>query len=265
MLSFSFPVLQFFHMKKTIPLIAGNWKCNPKTESDALTLVTGVTKLHKKADAPYVAIAPTDLHILSVAKKLKNSPIMLASQTVSAYAEGAHTSQQSIGQLRDAGVSMVIIGHSERRAEGITDADVLAKLQATLTGKLIPIVCIGEQKRDSHGNFFKEVEKQISSFAKKLSPAQLKKIIVAYEPIWAIGTGKTATAEDVKEMQLFIEKVLTKLHDRKTAQSVRLLYGGSVKPHNAKELHNVGDMNGFLVGGASLKAADFIAITKAVI
>ena len=190
---------------------------------------------------------------------------MLASQTVSAYAEGAHTSQQSIGQLKDADVEMVIIGHSERRAEGVTDADVLAKLQATLVGKLTPIVCIGEQKRDRNGNFFKEVEKQIRSFAKELTPVQIKKVIVAYEPIWAIGTGKTATAEDVKEMQLFIEKVLTKLHDRKTAQSVRLLYGGSVKPGNAAHLHEIGDMNGFLVGGASLKVADFIAITKAVI
>ncbi len=147
----------------------------------------------------------------------------------------------------------------------MSDADVLAKLQAVLAAKLIPIVCVGEQKRDRNGNFFKEVEKQIRSFAKDLTPAQLKKVVIAYEPIWAIGTGKTATADDVKEMQLFIEKALTKLHDRKIAGSVRLLYGGSVKPHNASELHAIGGMNGFLVGGASLKAKDFDAIIKAVL
>ncbi len=105
---------------------------------------------------------------------------------------------------------------------------------------------------------------QIRSFAAEITPAQLKKVVIAYEPIWAIGTGKTATADDVKEMQLFIQSILTKVHDRKIAQSVRLLYGGSVKPHNAAELHAVGDMNGFLVGGASLKVADFMAIALVV-
>jgi len=252
-------------MKKNIPLIAGNWKCNPKTEAEAIKLIAGVTKLHKKADTPYVAIAPTALHSTAVAKKLANSPIMLTAQNVSPFTIGAHTGEQSVAQLKDGSVEVVIIGHSERRAAGETDAEVLAKLQATLAGKLIPIVCIGEQKRDKNGHFFKEVEKQIRSFAAELTPAQLKKVIIAYEPIWAIGTGKTATADDVKEMQLFIESTLTKVHDRKAAQSVRLLYGGSVKPHNASELHAVGGMNGFLVGGASLKVADFIAITKAVI
>lgn len=252
-------------MKKTIPLIVGNWKCNPKTEAEAISLAAGVSKLFKKADTPYVAVAPTALHSSAVAKKIAGSRVMLAAQNVSPYTIGAHTGEQSVAQLKDGGVEMVIIGHSERRAAGETDVEVLEKLQATLAAKLIPIVCIGEQKRDRNGNFFKEVEKQIRSFAGELTPAQLKKVVIAYEPIWAIGTGKTATADDVKEMQIFIESILTKVHDRKTAQSVRLLYGGSVKPHNAAELHTVGGMNGFLVGGASLKAADFIAITQAVI
>ena len=153
---------------------------------------------------------------------------MLGAQNASPYAEGAHTGEQSVGQLKNAGATFVIIGHSERRAAGETDKNVAAKLQAVLAGKLTPIVCVGEQKRDRNGALFKLVEGQIKSFAKDLTPAQLKKVVIAYEPIWAIGTGKTATADDVKEMQLFIEKVLTKLHDRKIAQSVRLLYGGHV-------------------------------------
>jgi len=258
-------MLQFLHMKKSIPLIVGNWKCNPLKTIEAEKLAADTAKLHKKSESPYVAIAPTNLHIAAVEKKITKSPVMLAAQNVSPYTVGAHTGEQSVSQLKNSGVTMVIVGHSERRAAGETDQDVLIKVQAVLAAKLIPIICIGEKKRDRNGNFFKEVEQQIKSFARELTPAQLKKVIAAYEPIWAIGTGETATAEDVKEMQLFIEKVLTKLHDRNTAQSVRLLYGGSVKPHNAAELHTVGSMGGFLVGGASLKAADFIAITKAVI
>ena len=233
--------------------------------SDAEKLATETAKLHKKNESPYVAVAPIALHATTVAKKIAKSPVMLSAQSVSAYSEGAHTGEHTVKQFKDAGAKFIIIGHSERRADGMTDADVLARLQLTLEAKLTPIVCIGEQKRDKNGLFFKEVEKQIQSFARKLTPVQMKKVVIAYEPIWAIGTGKTATAEDVKEMQLFIEKVLTKQHDRPTARAVRLLYGGSVKPHNAAELHTVGEMGGFLVGGASLKAKDFIAITKAVV
>lgn len=233
--------------------------------ADAQALAAAVAKGHKKSATPYVAIAPTALHTSVVANKIAKSTVMLAAQNVSPYTVGAHTGEQSVNQFKDIGAEFVIIGHSERRADGVTDADVLAKVQAVLAGKLTPIVCIGEEKRDRNGNFFKDIEKQIRSFAKGLSLTQMKKVVIAYEPIWAIGTGKTATADDVKEMQIFIQKVLTKLHDRSIAQSVRLLYGGSVKPHNAAELHQVGDMNGFLVGGASLKPADFIAITKAVL
>jgi triosephosphate isomerase len=252
-------------MKKNIPLIVGNWKCNPVKEVDAVALVTAVVKAHKKAESPYIAVAPIAFHSSAVVKKIAKSPIMLAAQAVSPYAVGAHTGEQTVRQCKAIGAEFIIVGHSERRAGGITDADVLARVRVILKNKLIPIVCIGEQKRDTNGNFFKEVEKQIRSFAAELTPAQLKKVVIAYEPIWAIGTGETATADDVKEMQLFIQSILTKVHDRKIAQAIRLLYGGSVKPHNAAELHAVGDMNGFLVGGASLKAEDFIAITNAVI
>lgn len=252
-------------MKQSIPWVVGNWKLNPVTQKQAATLAANLATKHKRASQPYVGIAPTTLHLSLVKQQLKATTIMLGAQNVSPYTVGAHTGEQSAKQLKDAGATFVIIGHSERRAAGETDKDVVEKLQAVLAEKLTPIVCVGEAKRDRNGDFFKFVESQLKSFAKDLNPTQLKKVVIAYEPIWAIGTGKTATPEDVEEMQLFIEKVLTKLHDRKTAQAVRLLYGGSVKPHNAQALHEVGGMDGFLVGGASLKAEDFIAITKAVI
>ena len=247
-------------MKKTIPLIIGNWKLNPLTQSDAIALAQGVVKKHKKTEEPYVAIAPPYPFLTEVQKKIAKSSVALAAQDVSEMAVGAFTGEVSAAQLKNVGTEFCIVGHSERRAMGETDEQVLLKVQAVLKYKMTPVVCIGERKRDENGNFFSFVEKQLMSLASGLSAAQMKKIVIAYEPIWAIGTGDTATVEDVKEMQLFIESVLTKVYDRTTARNVRLLYGGSVKPHNAEELQQGGGMMGFLVGGASLKAEDFLEI-----
>lgn len=247
-------------MKKTIPLIIGNWKLHPLTQSDAVSLAQAVAKQQKKAEAPYVAIAPPYPFLTEVQKKIAKSTVALAAQDVSAMGVGAFTGEVSVGQLKSVGTEFCIIGHSERRAMGETDEQVLQKVQATLKCKLVPVVCVGERKRDESGNFFGFVEAQLMSLASGLSATQMKKVVIAYEPIWAIGTGDTATVEDVKEMQLFIESVLTKVYDRATARNVRLLYGGSVKPHNAEELQVGGGMMGFLVGGASLKAEDFAEI-----
>jgi len=251
-------------MKNTVPLIAGNWKLNPVTLLEATTLAAAVAKKVKKVDEPYVTIAPPTIYLPEVGKKIKSSTISLAAQDVHFETSGAHTGETSVLQLKDAGVTFVIIGHSERRAAGETDQAVQQKTQTVLKQKLTPIVCIGERERDDQGNFFSFVESQLRSVAKGLTAGQMRKVILAYEPIWAIGTGNTATGEDVKEMQLFIESILTKIYDRPTARKVRLLYGGSVKPGNAAILHTEGGMGGFLVGGASLKAEDFAAIIKAV-
>lgn len=250
-------------MKRNIPLIVGNWKLNPQTKKEAITLATGVAKYQKKAEAPYVGIAPGFLYLSEVSKKVSRTSVMLGGQNLTKEPMGAFTGETSAMQLRDIGADFVIVGHSERRAMGESDTLIHDKTVQALKNKLIPIVCIGESKRDTQGEFFSFVEKQIRALTKELSAAQLKKVVIAYEPIWAIGTGKTATVEDVKEMQLFIVSVLTKLYDRKTADAVRLLYGGSVKPQNAAELHKEGGMNGFLVGGASLKVKDFCDIIKA--
>ncbi|USN89201.1 MAG: triose-phosphate isomerase [Candidatus Nomurabacteria bacterium] len=251
-------------MKKTVPLVAGNWKLNPVSLADAVALGQAVVKKVKKTAESYVAIAPSFPHLAEVGKKVAKSAVALAAQDVSIEPMGAFTGEVSILQLKDLGVTYVILGHSERRAMGETDESVRNKAKVVLKHKLTPIVCIGERERDEQGNFFTFVESQLRALAEVLTPAEMKKVVIAYEPIWAIGTGNTATPDDVKEMQLFIESTLTKLYDRATARKVRLLYGGSVKPGNAAELHAVGDMQGFLVGGASLKADDFAAIIKAV-
>lgn len=249
-------------MKRTT-LIIGNWKLNPGTLADAQKLIDGISKKYKQKEGQTVVVAPSFLHLSEVGKKIIKKPILLGAQDVASEVMGPFTGEVSAQQLRDAKVEYVIVGHSERRAMGENDELVQKKVALALKNKLTPVVCIGERERDTHGNFFGFVENQVKALAQVLSATDIKKVVIAYEPIWAIGTGKTATASDVKEMQLFLFATLTKLYDKPTAQKVTLLYGGSVKPDNAKELHKEGGMSGFLVGGASLKAEDFLAIIKA--
>lgn len=252
-------------MKQTVPLIVGNWKMNPTTQSDASLLAAAVAKSQKKMSGVQVVVAPPFPYLIEVGKKISKGSLTLAAQDVHTQPLGPFTGEVSILQLKDMRVQYVIVGHSERRAMGETDELVREKVQVVLRHQLTPIVCIGERERDEQGNFFTFIERQLRSLAEVLPAAAVKKVIIAYEPIWAIGTGNTATVDDVKEMQLFIETVLTKLYDRPTAKKVRVLYGGSVRPDNAGELHQKGDMDGFLVGGASLKADDFAAIIKATV
>lgn len=251
-------------MKRTA-LVIGNWKLNPNTLADSQTLIGELSKKYKAKEGITIAVAPPFIYLLEVAKKIGKKSIFLAAQDVSTEALGPFTGEISAMQLRDLKTEYVIIGHSERRAMGETDEAVQKKVLLSLKSKLTPVVCVGERERDTQGAFFTFVEKQIKSLASVLSATDIKKVVLAYEPIWAIGTGKTATAADVKEMQLFIFTVLTKLYDKPTAQKVTLLYGGSVKPDNAKELHKEGGMGGFLVGGASLKAEDFLQIINATV
>jgi len=251
-------------MKHKPALIVGNWKLNPGTSSEAKTLVAELSKqiLKKKYEATIV-IAPTFLHIPILAPVVAKSTMALAAQDAHFEERGACTGEISPALLAEHGVSYVIVGHSERRALGESDVQINKKIHTLLKRKMTPIVCIGEKKRDEQGSFFNDIKAQLLHLCAGLLAAQVPKIVIAYEPIWAIGTGATATAEDVKEMQLFIVSVLTKLYDRKTAEKVTLIYGGSVKPSNAEVLYREGGMQGFLVGGASLLALEFIAIIEA--
>jgi triosephosphate isomerase (TIM) len=246
------------------PMIVGNWKLNPGTSSEAKKLFqdvkNAVIKLKPRA---VVAVAPPTIFIPEVSKGLKTDLIGLAAQDAHFEERGACTGQVSATLLQPYGVQYVLVGHSEKRALGETDEQVNKKVQALLKRRLIPIVCIGERERDAAGSFYSIIEKQLRSLVLGLTPIQISRCVIAYEPIWAIGTGATATPEDVKEMQLFIMSTLTKLYDRKVAGKVALLYGGSVKASNAKDLHEAGGMNGFLVGGASLEAGEFTQIIKA--
>jgi len=255
-------MLQFSHMKHKRALVIGNWKLNPGTKAEAKTLFSNIKKGLKKDQDVTVVVTPPFLFIPEV-EKLANAQLILGAQDAHYEERGAITGEIGPAMLADYGVQYVIVGHSERRALGETDIQVNKKVHALLKRKLTPVVCIGESNRDGQGQFFNHLAAQIKALTTGLIPAQLTKVVIAYEPIWAIGTGKTATPEDVKEIQIFIVSTLTKLFDRKTAEKVQLIYGGSVKESNAESLYKNSGMTGFLVGGASLEAAQFISIIKA--
>ena len=209
--------------------------------------------------------APPAIYIPVVAATLGGgAAFRLGAQNVHAEKLGSHTGEVSLSMLMDYEVCYIIVGHSERRSAGETEVDVQKKVAAVIKSGLTAILCVGEAKRDHGAQYLGEIERQIRTACAGLSRAKLGELVIAYEPVWAIGTGNTATPDDVHEMKLFIEKTLTDLYGRNYAQKVRILYGGSVNPKNAAELMRDGMVDGFLVGGASLSAKEFSGIVKAV-
>ena len=247
----------------TRTLVIGNWKMNPMTGALAQKLVKDLKKSLAKIMNVDVVIAPPMLYIENSAKVLgKDARIKLGVQNIHHEKLGAHTGEVSIPMVKPLGVAYVILGHSERRAAGETDEQVHTKLLAVIKNGLTPVVCVGEKERDANGQYLALIEAQIKSALKDVPKSKLGNVVIAYEPIWAIGTGVTATPADVHEMSLFIEKVLSDMYGRTAAQKVRLLYGGSVNEKNARDLFVEGTVHGFLVGGASLNAESFTSIVK---
>jgi triosephosphate isomerase len=244
------------------PLIAGNWKMNG-LRADALALAKGVAEGVKQArwtDREVLVCPPATL-LMAVAESVKGSGVLVGGQDCHAKASGAHTGAVSAEMLRDAGASHVIVGHSERRTGcGESDAIVRAKAEAAWRAGLLPIVCIGETLAEHDSNKTLAVlETQLKGSIP--AGATAARLVVAYEPVWAIGTGKTPTTPEVAAAHAHIRKVLGALVA--DAAAVRVLYGGSVKGSNAGELLAAGDVDGALIGGASLKADEFLAIAKA--
>jgi len=244
------------------PLIAGNWKMNG-LRADALALANGVADGVRQAgwiDREVLVCPPATL-VVAVAEAVKGSGVLVGGQDCHAKASGAHTGDLAAEMLRDAGASHVIVGHSERRTDhGETDAIVRAKAEAAWRAGLLPIVCIGETLTEREaGKTLTVLETQLKGSVP--DGATASRLVVAYEPVWAIGTGKTPTTPEVAAAHAHIRKVLGKL--LADAAAVQLLYGGSVKGSNAAELLAASDVDGALVGGASLKADEFLAIAKA--
>lgn len=245
-------------------LIAGNWKMNTR-RADAAALAKGVVDAVGENPSVDVALCPPSVYLSDVAEMTAGTPVELGAQNLYAADGGAFTGEINAAMLTDVGCRYVILGHSERRAlMGETDAQVNEKLTAALGGNLVPIVCVGETLEDREaGNTEKVVETQIRGSLADLDEVRAAGIVVAYEPVWAIGTGKTASPEQAEEVHAFIRKLLGELFTDDVAAQIRIQYGGSVKPGNAKELMGQPNIDGALVGGASLKADDFAGIIEA--
>jgi len=248
-------------MENRIPLIAGNWKMF-KTGSEAVATAGQLAKLVANVTDTEVMIAPPFTALSMVSEIVRDSKVLLGAQNLHWEDEGAYTGEISAAMLRAAGCQYVIIGHSERRQYfGETDETVNKKIRSAIHANLIPILCVGEsdEERDSEKTF-SVLDKQIINGLQNTSSDDLEKLVIAYEPVWAIGTGKTATKEQAQEVHLFLRSLIEKSFKNTLAKSVRILYGGSVKPSNISELMAMPDIDGALVGGASLDAGIFSEI-----
>ncbi|MCW8850102.1 MAG: triose-phosphate isomerase [Melioribacteraceae bacterium] len=244
-------------MRKNI--IAGNWKMN-KNLSEAFQLVSELKKeLEGKNLNAEVIVAPPSIALDAINSIVKGTNIKLAAQNMHSEDSGAFTGELSAAMLKSVGCEFVILGHSERRTIfGESDEFINKKVIKALENDIIPILCCGESLEEREdGTTFKVVEKQLTAGLKDINNNQISKIIIAYEPIWAIGTGKTASPEQAQEVHAFIRNLLVKIADNEVASNVTIQYGGSVKPENAKELLGKPDIDGALVGGACLKADSF--------
>ena len=246
------------------PVIAGNWKMY-KTLAEAVDTAIALKPLVANANHCEVVIAPVFTALKTVADRLEGSNVQVSGQNCSTeIEEGAHTGEVAAFMLREVGARYVIVGHSERRQfYGDTDATVRKKTIAGVSAGLTVILCVGESlaQRDD-GNAQEVVGVQLSAGLSGLTASDLDRIIVAYEPVWAIGTGRTATPEQAQEMHAFIRRVFAERHSTEAAQALRVLYGGSVKPDNIAGLMAQQDIDGALVGGASLKAENFAQIVN---
>ena len=250
------------------PFVAGNWKMNMDSQT-GVALAQGVAEgsAAQAGKSVSVAVIPPFVYLPAVGQAVSSSGVALGAQDVYFEEKGAFTGEISPAMLKDVGCTYALCGHSERRhVLGETDEIVNKKLLASLAGGLLPILCVGEllEERDA-GQTEQVVERQVRAGLAGLSADKAAAVTVAYEPVWAIGTGRTATREQAQEVHAFIRKLLTEIYDEALASEMRILYGGSVKPDNAKELMSEADVDGCLVGGASLKADDFVRIIQAAV
>jgi triosephosphate isomerase len=245
-------------------LIAGNWKMNTTRES-ALALARRIAQESVSYGAVDLLVCPPSVYLMPVADALLDGVVFLGAQNMYFEPGGAFTGEISAAMLKDVGATFVILGHSERRhILGETDELINKKAHAAHAAGLTPIVCVGEKldQREAHKTA-DVIRTQFDHSLAGLTPAQVAATVIAYEPVWAIGTGKVATPAQAQEVHADLRKLLGQRYNAETADAVRILYGGSVKPDNAAELLKQPDVDGALVGGACLKAEDFLAIAAA--
>jgi triosephosphate isomerase (TIM) len=244
------------------PMVAGNWKMNGLRSSVA-TLIEGIKKDHDIYSAIDMVVFPTYIHITQVHELLQDTSIVLGAQNLYVGESGAFTGEVSGAMLADAGCHYVLVGHSERRAIfGEDSAMVASKFQSALDARLHPILCVGETlKQRERGETEKILHDQIIAVINKAGISAFRQAVIAYEPVWAIGTGLTATPDQAQAAHMYIRRLLAE-HDVDIAPTIRILYGGSLKADNAPQLFAMPDIDGGLIGGASLEASSFLAICR---
>jgi triosephosphate isomerase len=245
------------------PIIAGNWKMN-KTVQEALDIAVGLKRKFYTFSQADIVICPPFTALSKVGDEISDSSIMLGAQNVHWEEDGAYTGETSPKMLKDTRVRYVIVGHSERRVLfGETDEAVNEKVKVVLKYGMIPIMCVGErlEERDN-GTTYEVLEKQLTRGLKDIAKEDVARIIIAYEPVWAIGTGRTATPKQAEEAHKFIRDFIEKNFEKDTALKIRIQYGGSVKPENIAKLMAEEDIDGALVGGASLDVNAFVQIVE---
>ncbi|MFA6393174.1 MAG: triose-phosphate isomerase [Candidatus Paceibacterota bacterium] len=248
-------------MKATNKVIIANWKMNPHSKKEAEVIFKGISNSTKNLKNVEVIVCPP-FPYLYLKEKVKSKKLKLGSQDVFSLPEGSYTGEVSIKMLKNLGVEYIIIGHSERRVIGDTNDIVNKKILVTLKSKISPIFCIGENVRDANGFYLSFIKEQIEEGLKGVMKSQIKNLIIAYEPIWAIGENakREATPSEFLEIKIFIKKIISDLYDIKTANELRIIYGGSVHPTNASIFINEGGALGLLVGRDSLSPNKFSEI-----
>lgn len=250
------------------PFIAGNWKMNTDSRSSA-ALAEGIASGSEDlaGEKVTVAVCPPFVYLQGVADAVKHSNVALGAQDIYFESSGAFTGEISVSMIKDVGCVYAICGHSERRhVIGETDEIINKKVHAAITGGLLPILCVGEllSEREA-GKTNDVVTRQLKEGLVGLSADKVAAVTIAYEPVWAIGTGKTATPDQAQEVHDMIRKLIAQMYSDRVAEELRIQYGGSAKPSNAAELLGQPDIDGLLVGGASLKVDDFVAIIRAAV
>lgn len=245
------------------PFIAGNWKMH-LTLAEAVRLAHTVAGMCASCSDRDIMIAPAFTSLAAVCTAVKGSPLLVGAQNIAWEKEGAYTGEISPAMLKDLGVSLAIIGHSERRhIFGEDNAMINRRLHGALNGDIQPVLCIGETLTDREaGNTFSVLEKQVREGLNNVSRERMQQVVLAYEPVWAIGTGKTASKEQAQEVHAFLRQLLSDLYEKIVADTTRILYGGSVKPDNIDDLMAQPDIDGALVGGAALNAESFDRIVR---
>ena len=250
------------------PFVAGNWKMNTDSHT-SVELVKSIASgfVQTAGQSVTVAVCPPFVYLQSVAKALSSSGIAVGAQDIYFEPKGAFTGEISASMLKDVGCLYCLCGHSERRhVIGETDELINKKVAAAIVGGILPILCVGELLEEREASQTNEVvTRQVKEGLAGLNAEKIQALTIAYEPVWAIGTGLTATPEQAQEVHEFIRKLIGQMYDEEIAGEIRILYGGSVRPDNAAELMSQKDIDGSLVGGASMKADDFLAIIQAAV